>query len=87
MGDRHNALEMNRDTMFKEIRSVLVDEFEIDQSLITPNSNLYEELDIDSIDAVDLLVRLRELTDKRISPEDFQQVRTINDILDRLATL
>ena len=73
--------------MFKEIRSVLVDEFEIDQSLITPDSNLYEELDIDSIDAVDLLVRLRELTDKRISPEDFQQVRTINDILDRLATL
>jgi len=71
--------------MYEEIRSVLVDQFEIDESLITPSANLYEKLDIDSIDAVDLLVRLRELTNKRISPEDFQQVRTIDDILDKLA--
>jgi acyl carrier protein len=72
--------------MYEEIWNVLVDQFEIDESLISPGANLYEKLDIDSIDAVDLLVRLRELTDKRISPEDFQQVRTIDDILDKLAS-
>lgn len=77
---------MNRDQMFEEIRNVLVNQFEVDESLITRDANLYEELDIDSIDAVDLLVRLRELTDQRISPEEFQQVRTINDVLDKLAT-
>jgi acyl carrier protein len=72
--------------MYEQIRNVLVNQFEIDESLVTREANLYEDLDIDSIDAVDLLVRLRELTDQRISPEEFQQVRTINDVLDKLAT-
>jgi acyl carrier protein len=72
--------------MYEEIRDVLVNQFEIDDALVTPDANLYEELDIDSIDAVDLLVRLREVSDQRISPEDFQQVRTINDVLDKLCT-
>lgn len=72
--------------MYEAIKGVLVEQFEIEESLVTRDANLYEELDIDSIDAVDLLVRLRELTDRRISPEDFQQVRTIDDILDKLAT-
>lgn len=71
--------------MYGEIRNVLVNQFEIDGSLVTPEANLYEELDIDSIDAVDLLVQLREMTGQRISPEEFQQVRTINDVLDRLS--
>lgn len=77
---------MNRDEMYEEIRNVLINQFEIDEALVTRDANLYEELDIDSIDAVDLLVRLRELTDQRISPEEFQQVRTIDDVLDKLAT-
>lgn len=72
--------------MYGEIRNVLVNQFEINESLVSPEANLYEELDIDSIDAVDLLVQLRELTGQRISPEEFQQVRTINDVLDRLST-
>jgi len=71
--------------MYEQIREILVNHFEIDPALVTPEANLYRELDIDSIDAVDLLVKLRELTDQRISPEDFQQVRTISDVLDKLA--
>jgi len=77
---------MEREKMYGEIRNVLVKQFEIDETLVTPEANLYEELDIDSIDAVDLLVQLREITGQRISPEEFQQVRTINDVLDRLST-
>lgn len=72
--------------MYGEIRNVLVNQFEIDEALVTPEARLFEELDIDSIDAVDLLVQLREMTGQRISPEEFQQVRTINDVLDRLST-
>ncbi|HKJ18398.1 MAG TPA: acyl carrier protein [Xanthomonadales bacterium] len=76
---------MDRNQMYEQIREILVNHFEIDPALVTPEANLYRELDIDSIDAVDLLVKLRELTDQRISPEDFQQVRTISDVLDKLA--
>ena len=46
------------------------------------NANLSEDLDIDSIDAVDLMVRLRDITGKRINPEDFKNAHTIQDVVD-----
>jgi len=51
------------------------------------DANLYEELEIDSIDAVDLMVQLKELTGKKIAPEVFRDVRTIRDVLDALTNL
>ena len=61
--------------------------FELDKSKITPNANLYSDLDIDSIDAVDLAVKLKELTGKRMQPEVFKSVRTIRDVVNALAAL
>ena len=54
---------------------------------VTLDANLYEELEIDSIDAVDLLVQLKEMTGKKIPPEKFKDVRTIQDVLNALAAL
>jgi len=48
---------------------------------ITLEANLYEDLDLDSIDAVDLVVKLREQTGKKIEPDDFKQVRTVEDVI------
>ncbi len=78
---------MDKQQIYLEVKRVLVDQFEIEESLIKPDTRLYEDLDIDSIDAVDLLVRIKEITGKRIPPEDFQDVRTIQDVLDKLADL
>ncbi len=61
--------------------------FELDTSKITLDANLYSDLDIDSIDAVDLAVRLKELTGKRMRPEVFKSVRTVQDVVDALAAL
>jgi acyl carrier protein len=61
--------------------------FELDKSKITLDANLYSDLDIDSIDAVDLAVRLKDLTGKRMQPEVFKSVRTIRDVVNALATL
>ena len=61
--------------------------FELDTSKITLDANLYSDLDIDSIDAVDLAVRLKELTGKRMLPEVFKSVRTVQDVVDALAAL
>ena len=46
-----------------------------------PESRLYEDLDIDSIDAVDLVVRLKEMTGKKIEPEQFKSVRSVQDVV------
>lgn len=78
---------MSRDEIYKWIVDTLHEMFEIDKAVITPQSNLYTDLDIDSIDAVDLAVKLKELTGKRLSPEIFKTVRTVEDVANALADL
>lgn len=80
-------MRMDKEELFLEIKKILVDQFDIDESIISADANLYEELDIDSIDAVDLMVHIKELTGKKIPPEQFKEVRTIRDVLDVLAEL
>lgn len=70
-----------REEIFVVLQDILVDEFEINKELITGSASLYEELDLDSIDAVDLVVKLREITGKKIDPEAFKAVRTVDDIV------
>ena len=78
---------MNDDELYARIKAILVDQFEVDESAVSLEADLYQELEIDSIDAVDLLVQLKELTGKRIPPEAFRDVRTIRDVLDALTAL
>ena len=78
---------MDREQLFFKIREILVDQFEVEESIISLDANLYEELEIDSIDAVDLMVQIKELTGKKIPPEQFKKIRTIADVLDALANL
>lgn len=67
--------------IFEELKRVLVETFEIEPERITPEARFYDDLDLDSIDAVDLLVKLRPFVgQKTISPNDFKQVRTIGDL-------
>ena len=72
--------------IFDWIVATLRDSFEIDPAKITPAARLYEDLDIDSIDAVDLLVKLKQHTGKRPSPEAFKAVRTIEDVVRAIAS-
>lgn len=72
---------MNSEQILEMVKSILVAEFEIEEADITPEANIYEDLDIDSIDVVDLVVRLKRETGKTINPEAFKQVRTIDDLI------
>lgn len=64
------------------LRQIMSEMFELAPEDIVLSANLSEELDIDSIDAVDLMVRLREITGKRINPEDFKNARTVQDVVE-----
>ena len=79
--------DMNRDELFVWVADLLADMFELDRAALTPASNLYADLDIDSIDAVDLAVKLKQMTGKRLQPEVFKTIRTIDDVVDALAGL
>ncbi|QNA91083.1 acyl carrier protein [Massilia sp. Dwa41.01b] len=79
--------DMNRDELFVWVADLLAEMFELDRDELTPSSNLYADLDIDSIDAVDLAVKLKQMTGKRLQPEVFKTIRTIDDVVDALAGL
>ncbi|MEW6371886.1 MAG: acyl carrier protein [Pseudomonadota bacterium] len=79
--------DMNRDELFVWIADLLAEMFELDRDALTPESNLYADLDIDSIDAVDLAVKLKQMTGKRLQPEVFKTIRTIDDVVNALAGL
>lgn len=72
----------NREQILTAIRQLMVEMFEIDQEAISLGARLYEDLDFDSIDAVDMIVRLKELTGKAVRPEDFKAARTIGDVVE-----
>ena len=74
--------KMDKNQIVAMIKKVMVEEFEIDEAAITPEANLFTDLDLDSIDAVDLAVRLQQQTGKKVSPEDFKAIRTFQDVVD-----
>lgn len=73
---------LSRDGILEKLREYLKEMFEIAPEKITLDARLLEDLDLDSIDAVDLVVKLQELTGKKIKPEIFKTVRTIEDMVD-----
>lgn len=81
------APTMTKDEIYVWIADMLHEMFELDQSKISPQSNLYTDLDIDSIDAVDIVVKLNQMTGKRIQPDVFRAVRTVQDVVDVIASL
>lgn len=78
---------MTDDEILVKLKAIFADTFEMDTSAITLNSHLFEELDLDSIDAVDLAIKLQNMTGKRIKPEDFKSVRTVGDVVGSVRTL
>jgi acyl carrier protein len=76
-----------KEEILSEIQEALVELFEIDPAAITPAARLNEDLEIDSIDAVDLLDRLRRKLERKISAEEFRSVRTVGDLVDAIHKL
>lgn len=78
---------MTKDDILQKIVSILHDTFDIEVTRITPEARLYDDLDIDSIDAIDLIVQLKPLLGKRLQPEAFKTVRTVQDVVDAIHAL
>lgn len=77
----------SKEDIFQKLQEILEEEFELEHSAIVGDANLFTDLDLDSIDAVDLAVRLQQFSDKRISPEEFKQIRTVNDVVETVYKL
>jgi acyl carrier protein len=74
-------MKLSRDDILARLRIDLEEMFEIPPEQITLDARLNEDLDLDSIDAVDLIVKLGELTGRKIKPDAFKSVRTVGDVV------
>ena len=78
---------MTEQDIYTRLSAILVETFDIEPERIRPEARLYDDLDIDSIDAVDLIVKLKPLVGKRLQPEAFKSVRTLQDVVNALTAL
>ena len=72
---------MTEDEIQKQVVDILATDFECDREKLTPEVNLFSDLDLGSIDAVDLVVRLQQVTKKKVNPDSFRQIRTLRDVV------
>jgi len=73
-----------KEEILEKLKEVLEELFEVEPGDVELSSHLYNDLDLDSIDAVDLVIKLKEVTGKMASPEEFKAARTVGDVVDVL---
>ncbi len=76
-----------RDDIFNTLRDALVELFELDPARVSMDANLYQDLEIDSIDAVDLIDHIKRQTGKKIAAEEFKSVHTVGDVVEAVFRL
>jgi len=76
---------MSKDEIFEILKKALVELFEIDESKVVPEAKIYEDLQIDSIDAIDLVDYVKKNTGYKLMPDDFKNIETLGDIVDAIA--
>lgn len=72
----------SKDEVLKWVVEILTREFGLDAANLCPETHLAEDLDLDSIDAIDMAVRIEEKTGLTLSGEDLQSIQTIQDAVD-----
>jgi acyl carrier protein len=78
---------MTKEDILHKIQDILTEEFEIERDAVVPDAKLYEDLELDSIDAVDLLVKMKALIPGKIDPEQFKKAVVVQDVVDLLYPL
>lgn len=70
---------MSKDEIYERIRQTLETNFEIAPERITPEARLMEDLELDSIDAIDMAVQIQDMTNVRVEEEQLKNLRTVED--------
>ena len=77
---------MEKYAVFTKLKEILISEFKIHANSISLDKLLEDDLDLDSLDAVDLLLRLNDYIGER-DPALFKNARTVGDVVDILTPI
>ena len=78
---------MDKNAIFEKSKAALIEDFDLEESRIVLDARLYEDLELDSIDAVDLIVKLKSFLPRNIDPESFKKMRTLQNVVDGIYNL
>ena len=78
---------MTKDEIYSKLKETLINDFDIEEALIKPEANIVVDLDLDSIDAVELIVKMKPYLNDKIEPEIFKSVKTVQDVVNILEPL
>jgi acyl carrier protein len=76
---------VTREQIYNDVRAMMADTFELEPERITLSARLYEDLDLDSIDALDMVVKLQELIHRRVEERELRALRTVSDVVEMVA--
>jgi acyl carrier protein len=77
----------SKEDIYQHVNGLLIELFEVQPDKISPEAQLKQDLEIDSIDAIDLILKLRDYTGRKIKPEEFKNVRTVDDVVNAVHAL
>lgn len=63
-----------------KVKRILSEQFDVDMSELTENTNIEEDLGADSVEVIDLLMSLEDEFDVEIPDEAIDEIRTIADL-------
>jgi acyl carrier protein len=72
---------MEREMLFEKVSTLMADLFGLQKDQIRPESRFIEDLDLTSLDAIDLVVELQQMTGTKVKDERLRNVRTVADIV------
>jgi acyl carrier protein len=75
---------MDQKEIYETLKAYLQITFEVPEENVSPDARLLEDLDLDSIDAVDLMVKLEKISGRKIQPSEFKEIKTLNDIVEKV---
>ncbi|HIP49297.1 MAG TPA: acyl carrier protein [Lutibacter sp.] len=73
---------MSDEEVLVEVKKVLMEEFEVEESVITLEANFYEDLGLDSLDAIDLIVTLNNFYNIEVEPTESEEIRTVQNLIE-----
>ncbi|MBL8942571.1 MAG: acyl carrier protein [Myxococcales bacterium] len=75
----------SHEKIFEDVRAMMAETFELEPERITRAARLYEDLDLDSIDALDMVVKLQEIIHRRVEEQELRSLRTVGDVVEMVA--
>ena len=74
----------SREEVDRQVREVLITTFNLSSEAVTPEATLFQDLDLDSLDAIDLAVKLETETGLKLVETEFRSIRTVKDVVETI---